>query len=36
MKLSHLLLGAFIVGLTTAIATEIVERVAFKKFGPKA
>lgn len=36
MKLSHLLLGAFVVGLTTAIATELVERFAFKHFGPKA
>ena len=36
MKLSHLLIGAFIVGLTGAIATEIVERLAAKHFGPKA
>ena len=36
MKTSHILLGAFIVGLTTAIATEVVERLAFRWFGPKA
>lgn len=36
MKLSHIIVGAFIVGITGAIATELVERFAFKHWGPKS
>jgi hypothetical protein len=36
MKLSYLLLGAFVVGVASAVATEVVERLAARWFGAKA
>lgn len=35
MKMSHVILGAFVVGVGWAIATEVVERLAAHWFGPK-